>query len=368
MNRYVVDEQLFSQNVSTIQKMTSLELIGVIKGNGYGFGLEYMAKLLCSHHIKTLAVTELGDVQTLRNIHIPADILLMRATSLPEEAAQIAELQCVATIGSLEEAQLLNETAAARGIRIRAHIKINTGLCRFGFSLSSLEEIAQQLVKMNWLDYEGIYTHFSNSFADPDLTLRQYSLFRQAVDTLEHCGFYFRKVHCANTSAFLSLGQAIEEGMTSVRIGSAWCGRVINPDQYHLNKIGYVQSEVLETRSVPAGTKIGYCGSYTARRPMEIAVIPLGYYDGFGVQCHSDIPSFKELLYTLYTSVKQYLKPAPILVQIHGKSFPVIGSIGYTSIIVDVTDGQVQPRDTVIADPSPLHLNPLLPREIIHSV
>ena len=79
------------------------------------------------------------------------------------EAAQILALNCITTVGSLKSACVLNEAAGARRVRAKAHIKIDTGLSRYGFTCREAETAARELKKMDWIDFEGIYTHFSLS-------------------------------------------------------------------------------------------------------------------------------------------------------------------------------------------------------------
>lgn len=86
MNRYIVEEADLAYNLQKIKKSTSLEIIGVVKGNGYGMGLEYLARFLTEHGVRMVAVTELADAQRLRDQYMDQPILLMRSTPLPEEA------------------------------------------------------------------------------------------------------------------------------------------------------------------------------------------------------------------------------------------------------------------------------------------
>ena len=363
MNQYVVNETDLMHNLRLLRNRTSLEIIGVIKGNGYGFGLEYMAGFLTANGIRTLAVTELDDVRRLRETAFDGPVLLLRSTTLAEEAAQILALNCITTVGSLKSACVLNEAAGARRVRAKAHIKIDTGLSRYGFTCREAETAARELKKMDWIDFEGIYTHFSSAYSKTDITRRQYADFRKAVHMFEEQGYAFSQIHCANTPAFLNEGKNIEEGMNAVRIGSGWTGRVVTWESSGLKPVGFIESDVLEIKEVPKGTAVGYSGEFRTRRPTKLAVIPLGHYDGFGIEGKDDMTDFSKLVGTILSRIRRYLTHQRMSVEIGGDAYPVVGYVGLTSITADVTGSGVKAGDKVRADLSPLFVNPLMKRD-----
>lgn len=363
MNQYVVNETDLMHNLEAIRSRTNLEVIGVIKGNGYGFGLEYMAQFLTKNGVRTLAVTELSDVRAIRELPIENRVLLLRSTPLTQEAAQILALDCIATVGSLKSAFVLNEAAASRGVRAKAHIKIDTGLSRYGFTKREAADAAGELKKMDWIDFEGIYTHFSNAYSKNGITTRQYEDFRSVVRIFEEKGFTFEQVHCANTPAFLNEGKKIEEGMSAVRIGSGWTGRVVSWEPSGLKEVGFIESDVLEIKEVPKNTAVGYSGQFVTKRPTRLAVIPLGHYDGFGIEGKDDMTDLRTLAGTIVSKLRRYLTHQRMSVQIGGDSYPVVGYVGLTSITADVTGSAVKAGDKVKADISPLFVNPLMKRD-----
>lgn len=363
MNRYVVNEADLESNLQTIRERTSLEIIGVVKGNGYGLGLEYLARFLTEHGVKMIAVTELTDAKRLRDQYMDGPILLLRSTPLPEEAEKILQLDCIATVGSLKSAWVLNQAAAAQHIRVKAHIKIDTGLTRFGFTPQEAQGAAQKLKEMEQIDFCGIYTHFSNAYSKDGLTRRQYEAFRRAVSDFEQAGFSFSMVHCANTPAFFNEGKKIEEGMTAVRIGSGWTGRVVTWQPHGLKKIGVIESDVLQVREIPRGTQVGYSGAFTAGKPMKLAIVPVGHYDGFGLEGKDDMTDLRTLAGTVISKLRRYLRHERMSVEIGGHICPVVGYVGLTSIAADVTGFDVKPGDKAYADISPLFVNPTMERE-----
>ena len=101
MSRYIIDKKLLEQNINYIKEKAKVPLIGVVKGNGYGFGINEFTQILKDNGIKTFAVTEVDDIPPLRQILDEEDILVMRSTCVESEAQMIAENGCIATIGSL---------------------------------------------------------------------------------------------------------------------------------------------------------------------------------------------------------------------------------------------------------------------------
>ena len=97
MSRYVIDRKKLDENIETVKKKAGVPVIGVVKGNGYGFGLQNLAKALQAHGIHFFAVTEVDDIAPLRAVAPAEDILVMRSTCIEEEARRIVEAGCTAT-------------------------------------------------------------------------------------------------------------------------------------------------------------------------------------------------------------------------------------------------------------------------------
>lgn len=135
MTIYSIDSHKVEQNIQTLQRKAGVPLIAVVKNNGYGLGLEWLAKTTRDAGITQFAITELADIAPLREtVGNDADILMLRSTALYEELKVIMENNCIATIGSSAAARALDLTAQRLGIQARAHLKVDTGLGRYGFA------------------------------------------------------------------------------------------------------------------------------------------------------------------------------------------------------------------------------------------
>lgn len=355
MSRYVINKTAWIENIHYLQEKAGVPIIGVVKGNGYGFGLTASALLLEQNGITTVAVTEVTDITPLRAVLQPeTDILVMRSTCVQEEARQIATAGCIATIGSTQAAHVMQETAAQMGITVKCHLKIDTGMGRYGFLPSQVAE-AIACYDLPNLQFTGAYTHFSSAFHDKSKTVAQLELFKDTLAQIEKAGKTVGVRHAANSPALLNVAHV---ELDAVRIGSAFTGRVITQSQTPLHRLGRLEAEVVDLKEVPAGYAVGYNGTFVTKRPTTIAIVPIGHYDGFGLTKEKESHNFHSVL----SALKQFLKKTHLTVTINGKAYPVLGEVGLSHTAVDVTGSPVQPGDTATCDVSPLMVNPLVPR------
>ena len=364
MMKYVIEQKDILHNIEVLKSEAgATRIIGVLKGNGYGFGRDYMASLLLKQGIDMFAVTEIEDAEQLSaGLLQGKDILLLRSSAVPEEVARIADIGAIATIGSQEAALCYHAYCQAKGIIGRAHLKIDTGMGRYGLLTSEIDEICYILDTCKSIHFEGVYTHFAAAFTDLKRTGEQLDLFLKTVEALKQRGYTFDMVHAANSSAFFNLP---ESRLDAARIGSAFTGRILGKHAAKLKRVGYLQAQVIDMTTFPKGYKIGYNGTYTTKAPSKIAIVPVGHTDGWGMAPHFDIYSFSDALITGVRGVKSYLSGEVSTVEISGKKYKAVGQIGLSHTAVDVTGSEVKPGDMVKLDFSPLYVNPNIEREII---
>ncbi|MDD6728472.1 MAG: alanine racemase [Eubacteriales bacterium] len=354
MSRYVIDKKQLEENIKLIKKKAGVDVIGVVKGNGYGFGIKEFSTILKDNGIKTFAVTEVDDIEELKSVIGDCDILVMRSTGIEDEAKVIAQNGCIATIGSLNAAEVMDKVSKELGVKTRCHLKIDTGMGRYGFMPSQVED-AIKCYDFSNLEFVGAYTHFSSAFWNTELTKAQLEMFKDVVAQIEKAGKSVGTIHAANSPALLNVEDVC---LDSVRIGSAFTGRVITKSKSGLNRLGYLEAEVIETKTVPAGYSIGYNGLYKTKRETKIAIVPIGHYDGFGLTKEKEIADFHSVL----SQLKKYLKKAQMYVKINGRMYSVIGEIGLSHTAVDITGSDVKIGDIATVDISPLMVNPRIKR------
>ena len=354
MSRYVIDKKLLEENIQIIKDKAGVPLIGVVKGNGYGFGIKEFSTVLKNNGIKTFAVTEVDDIAELKEVLDNEDILVMRSTCIENEAEIIAENNCIATIGSLSAAEVMDTVSERLGVKTRCYMKIDTGMGRYGFMPSEVED-AIRCYDFENLDFIGAYTHFSSAFTNTELTKAQLVLFKDTMAQIEKAGKNVGILHAANSPALLNVDDVC---LDSVRIGSAFTGRVITKSKTRLNRLGRLEAEVIELKTVPAGYAVGYNGLYKTKRETKIAIVPIGHYDGFGLAKEKEIADLRSVL----SQFKKYLNKKQMYVKINDRMYSVIGEIGLSHTAVDVTDSDVKIGDIASVDISPLMVNPRIKR------
>lgn len=137
MKKLLINKEDLKYNINIIKKLAKFDIpndngkpyniIGVVKGNGYGLGLEDYSRFLIDNGIKTLAVATKEEALELRSLNIKEDILMLSSTSVSEEIENLIENDIILTIGSVESAKIANEIAKKKTNKVRAHIKIDTG-------------------------------------------------------------------------------------------------------------------------------------------------------------------------------------------------------------------------------------------------
>lgn len=354
MSRYVIDQKLLEENIKTIKNKAGVPLIGVVKGNGYGFGIKEFTAVLKDNGIKTFAVTEVDDISELKEVLDNEDILVMRSTCIKNEAEIIAKNICIATIGSLNAAEIMDKVSKKLDIKTRCYLKIDTGMGRYGFMPSEVED-AIKCYDFENLDFIGAYTHFSSAFTNTELTKTQLVLFKDTMAQIEKAGKSVGILHAANSPALLNVEDVC---LDSVRVGSAFTGRVITKSKTKLNRLGRLEAEVIEIKTVPAGYAVGYNGLYKTKRKTKIAIVPIGHYDGFGLAKEKEIADLRSVL----SQFKKYLNKKQMYVKINDRMYSVIGEIGLSHTAVDITNSDVKIGDIASVDISPLMVNPRIKR------
>ena len=353
MKRYVVDRAALAENARRIRQAAApAEVWAVVKGDGYGLGAVSMARVLWEEGIRRFAVTESAEALALRDAGFEdARILMLRATADPEELRALLAQNVVLTVGSMADAEALNEVAGEMGCVAEAHIKLDTGMGRYGFLPTELDKVVAIHQKMPNLAISGTYTHFSCAYSSEKRTRAQYEAFLSAVAKLRDAGCSVGELHCANSSALLKYP---EMKCDSVRVGSAFLGRLSVPDPLGLEKIGFCEATVEELRHLPKGWGVGYGAGFITRRVSTVAVLGVGYYHGFSLEKGRDLFRFSDVMLGIASLCKALVTRKKLYVNINRRRCPVLGHVGMLHICVDVTG-----LDVKLGDTAKIEINPL---------
>lgn len=352
MNAYIVDETALAENIEKIKEQAGgVPIYGVIKGNGYGLGLIPLTEALWNCGITRFAVTEVSEVRALREHGFAeAEILMLRETGLESELSELLELGAVATVGCRETADKMETVAEAQGKKFPCHVKIDTGMGRYGFFPEALDAI-EEIYRRPGLEVRGIYTHFHSAFCSEKDTKAQFDAFQGVLSGLEARGIAPGVRHCCNSSAFVRFPEMY---LDAVRIGSAFLGRLGMPEDIGLKRLGYCQSSIEVLRELPKGYTVGYGAAWKAKRPTKIAVCGIGNFHGFGAEKGNDIFRFRDCVRGGLGYVKAFLKKKAYYGEINGKQARVLGHIGMVQTVLDVTDIPCGIGDTIRFEINPL--------------
>ena len=352
MKAYIVDKAALEHNIDLLRARAENTVIwGVVKGDGYGLGCVELARILADRGVDHFAVTDVAEVRALREAGFRDNpIVMMENTACAEEIRELLALEAIFSLGSPADAAAVNEAARQRGIVARAHVKIDTGMGRFGFLPSQQEEILALYRENPNISCTGIYTHFLNS-GDEKVTREQFGKFIAVVEKIRSAGFAPGMVHCCNSTAFWKYPQL---HCDAVRLGSALLGRVGYAAEAGLKKVGFCRAFVEQVRTIPAGHTVGYGGGWRAKRETKIAVIPVGYFHGFAVDRGYDLWRWQDCLRGILRYVKAWIQKKALYVSIGGENCRVLGHVGMVNLVADVTGLEVKPNDEAIVQINPL--------------
>lgn len=354
MNALIVNRDDLVHNIETVKKTVGVPVIGVLKNDGYGLDIVKFAEVLRSCDIKMFAVCDLWEARALRKSGFEEEILLMRSTSLESEVREIIDLGLTATIGSYEAAVTLNGIAEKAGETARAHIEVDTGFGRYGFTDEETDKITKIARFLKNIDLTGIYMHCSNSFGDEETTKNQIAIFNDILAKLERDGISFKMRHAANSCAALRFPYA---RFDAVRIGSAFLGRLPIHNTWGLKKIGALSGDIIEIRWLKAGQNVGYANVYSVKKATRIAVIPVGYADGYCVEKSKDTYRTRDVIRYMLNEFKHLLKNKSRYVTLNRKKARVLGRVCMCNIVVDVTKIDCAVGDTVTMPVNPLFVD-----------
>ena len=213
MNKLVIEKEALRHNIEQIKKFASksgqddngnpLKIIAVVKANGYGLGIVEYTKFLIDNGIDFFAVSTIEEALLLRENGIKEKILMLSSTAIKEDVEKLVENNIIITIGSQNDVKIAEEVANEKNIKIKAHLKIDTGFGRYGFVYSNREELIQTLKQLKNIEIEGTFSHFSISFFDDKYTKLQFERFLKVIEVLKMNDIPTGMLHICNSSAFV---------------------------------------------------------------------------------------------------------------------------------------------------------------------
>lgn len=353
MKECIVDTTVIRKNTEVLKALAGeSEIWAVVKGDGYGLGLEAMAGLLYDCGIRRFAVSDPSEAERLATMRLSGiKILFLHIAPDAQEIENLLRLGVVFTIGTLEDANALINAAQALGLTAEAHIKLDTGMGRCGFLPNQLNELLSLYTASKSLRISGLYTHFSKP-QSKRATKTQFKSFMRTADKIRRSGFDPGILHCASSEAFLRYP---EMRCGAVRIGSAFIGRVSGGRHRLKNAVSCIGS-ISELRVLPKGHMVGYGSAWRAPRDTRVALCDIGYFNGFGLERSCGALQLSFILHRLLGAIFALLRPEVLWVEVHGQRCPVLGRVGMMSCVIDISDCDCTEGDAAVADINPLML------------
>lgn len=308
-------------------------LIAVVKANAFGHGAVETARTFQEAGADFFAVTTLAEAVELRDAGITGRILVF-LPPLPEQWESIVAGNFDATVWDEAGVRGLAQAARLQGKIVRVHLKVDTGMGRLGVMPDMALPLGKMLAGEAGIEFAGIYTHFARALeADEASVHRQFALFTQVVSRLREDGIDVGMRHCANSAA---LARFPEMRLDAVRPGTILYGQYPSeavPRLLDLRETWKLQARIVAVRDMARGASIGYGGEFVTRRASRLAVLPIGYADGFAVVPASQTQGMRGL-----KAWAQSLRGPGLTVTVRGKRVPVVGRVAMQICMADVTD------------------------------
>jgi alanine racemase len=307
-----IDLDALAHNVRQLKRQAGGALLmAVVKANAYGHGAVAVARAALEAGADRLGVICLDEGEELRRAGVTAPILIMGYTP-PSQAQRVVDLSLTPTVSSHQLALALARFAVDSGVTATIHLKVETGLNRYGLPPEQLLPLAESLRQLPGLDVEGLFTHFATG-DEPDKSYvrRQFQAFTAVADQLP----WIRLRHVANTATVLDMPE-LSLDMVRVGIGIYGCYPSLHVARdVPLRPVLSLKSRVARLRKLDPGESVSYGCTWTAARPSVVALIMCGYADGLR---------------------RSLSNTGSVLVR--GRRAPLIGRVAMDMSIVDVTD------------------------------
>lgn len=365
MSVLIVEKEKLKHNIRQIKEYAkengNPRIVAIVKSNGYGLGLKEYSEFLIDNGIDFLAVANCEEAIKLRRFGIKEQILMMSSTALKNEIKEMVKNNITITIGSKEAKENLIEIVKKLKIKPKVHIKIDTGFGRYGYLYNDKETILKEIKELKeYVDIDGIFSHFSTSFYKERWTNLQFERFKDILDYLEKNNINIKMKHISNSSAFIRFPKM---NLNTVRIGSAFLGRIAVGNKLGLKKIGYLESEISEIKILPKGFNIGYSNTYTTKKETKVALVETGYAEGFHMKLEKDMLSVSNKIRYAIQDIKKIFKDTRLFVEIKNKKYYILGRIGMYHVTIDITNEEFKIGQKVKMSANPLYVDSSVRRE-----
>ena len=326
------------ENLRAVQAIANVgagaETLGVIKANAYGHDAAIVARVLVDAGVTWLGVADVEEGVRVRGVVGDGVRVIVMSGLEVNDYKEVIAYGLTPVVWAVEHVAMLERAAEAAGEVVRVHLEIDTGMARQGIDLAGVAEVAERLAGSRWVRCEGVMSHLAAAEVEgSEVTERQQVRFAEAVQVLIGKGVRQEFVHLAASSGVdegstLAWMRELAAGVGArvmVRPGIALYGYCL---PLHTGRSGELRerlkpvltwkTRVIGVRVIGVGDSVGYGATFTAKSLMRIALLPVGYSDGFRRAGSSGVGDG--------------------WVMVAGRRAPVVGRVSMNLITVDVTD------------------------------
>ena len=311
MNRQTymeISKSNFKYNIEQIRNYVfGKEIMPVIKANGYGTYINKCLDIINDFNYVAVACV-CGGIE-LRNIGYNGNIFVLNQPYI-EDIDNIIRYELIVGVSDINFIRAL----ARYDTKVRVHIELETGMGRTGVLSRFLDIFITEIEKLNNIEVEGIYTHFSSADYDVEYTNKQIKLFNDGVDKIKKRINTIKYIHCSASNGLLNFNV---ESCNMVRAGIIMYGYPASDstlEKIDLKPVATLKSKISFIKEVDEGTSISYGRRFISDKKMKIATIGIGYADG----------------------IRRSLSNKGFVV-INGQKCKILGSVCMDSFMVDVT-------------------------------
>jgi alanine racemase len=313
-----IDLAAFRQNLQSIRQRIGgphRALLAVVKANAYGHGIVPISKAALSENIQGLGVAFAEEGVQLRQAGFTTHILVMGGF-LPEEAEGILQYGLTPVVSHPDQLDWLAQKIKKKARPVGIHIKVDTGMGRLGLLDKEIVPFIERARARREIEILGLMSHFADDdLTDSESSAEQVDRFMSIQRMIETLGIKIPILHMANSAAIVGLERS---WFNLVRPGILLYGYAPSSPSgpaLSVKPVMTLKTRIIHLKRVPAGTPIGYGRAFTTRRESLIAVLPIGYADGFS---------------------RAWSNRGRVL--IGGCRAPVVGRVCMDMTLVDVTD------------------------------
>lgn len=312
-----IDLDAIEHNIRQIRLLigNQVELLAVVKANAYGHGALPVAKTAIKAGANRLGVAIVDEGVQLRRAGTKHPILVLGYVP-PWQADDAVGQDLAVTVNTWQSALALSARASSLGREARIHVKVDTGLGRYGLLPDEVLKFVRGLLTLPGLRLEGLWTHFATADEENKVyTLQQLAEYHEVLKSLNDAGISIPCRHAANSAATLEMPEA---HLDMVRCGIAIYGLYPSAEVGHaiaLQPAMSLKARAARVRELPAGSSVSYGRKFVADRPTLVALVPFGYADGFD----RGLSSIGSVL-------------------VRGRRAPVIGRVCMDQFVVNVQD------------------------------